>query len=287
MSRACYQVAVGLALAFGAAAPAWADAQPGLTAFQAGRFAEAVQSWEDAAAAGDAAAALYLGAAFDTGQGVPQDYARALDWYRRAAEAGNVVGMFNAGIMYDAGRGAAQEPAEAARWYARAAAKGFGRAEYNLALMCEAGSGVTKDRARAIRLYQAAAGHGIAAARFHLAQLGVASPGGIPEAARRDAPRDDGGMQAFDQAQRLLLARDPAATQRAAALFRQAADGGNPLAQYDLGYCYEHGIGIGADMSEAVRWYRLAAAKAPNATMRAMAEAGVNGALTKVSHAQR
>ena len=94
-------------------------------------------------------------------------------------------------------------------------------------------------------------------------------------------------MGAFDQAQKLFLARDPAAAQRAAALFRQAAEGGNSLAQYDLGYCYEHGIGVAVDASEAIRWFRLAAAKAPNGTMRALAEAGVSEATTRISHAQR
>ena len=264
--------------------PARADERPGLDAYEAGRFAEAVQSWQAAALAGDAKAALYLGAAYDTGMGVAQDYGQALAWYQRAAEAGSAVGMFNAGVMYDAGRGVAQDPTQAAAWYGRAAAQGFGRAEYNLALMNEAGSGVPQNRDRAIQLYEAAAGHGIAAARMHLAQLGVVVANrSVPQVRRAD----DGGMQAFQQAQQLFLARDPVTSQRAAVLFRQAADQGNPLAQYDLGYCYEHGIGVSADMAEAIRWFRLAAEKAPNATMRGLAEAGVVDATAKISHAQR
>ena len=283
LQRAAIGLLAAVTIVVGTAgAPARADERPGLEAFQAGRFAEAVQSWQEAAGAGDFKAALYLGVAYDTGFGVAQDYRQALDWYQRAAEAGSVVGAFNAGIMYDAGRGVAQDPAKAAEWYQRAAAQGFGRAEYNLALMSEAGSGVPKDRARAIQLYKAAAAHGVPAARLHLAQLGIraASAGVVRHP-------DDGGMLAFEQAQRLFLARDPVASQRAAALFRQAADAGNALAQYDLGYCYEHGIGVPADTSEAIRWFRQSAAKASNPTMRAMAEAGVVDATTKISHAQR
>ena len=264
-------------------APARAE-ESGLQAFQAGRFAEAVQSWEAAAGRGDATAALYLGVAYDTGRGVAQDYRQALAWYQRAGEAGSVTGMFNAGVIYDAGLGAAPDPAKAASWYQRAAAQGYGRAEYNLGLMSEAGSGIPQDRGRAIQFYRAAAAHGIAAAQAHLAQLGVPlAKAGVVVA----PPGDNGGLQAFERAQHLFLTRDPATAQQAVSLFRQAAEAGNPLAQYDLGYCYEQGIGVPADIPEAVRWFRMAAAKAPNATIKALAEAGVVDATAKVSQAQR
>ncbi len=137
----------------------------GMAAFDARDPAQAVQRWRTAALAGDPEAALFLGAMYDTGQGVEQDYAQALAWYRRAAEAGSAVGLFNVGVMYDAGRGVARDPAEAAHWYARAAGKGYGRAEYDLALLYQTGSGVERDPARARRLFQAAARHGISAAR--------------------------------------------------------------------------------------------------------------------------
>jgi TPR repeat protein len=37
------------------------------------------------------------------------------------------------------------------------------------------------------------------------------------------------------------------------------ADKGHPSAQSNLGYLYENGLGVAIDLSEAVRWYRLAA----------------------------
>lgn len=145
--------------------PAPEEVAHGLAAFDDSHPGQAAQRWQAAALAGDPEAALYLGAMYDTGQGVGQDYAQALAWYRRAAEGGSPIGMFNVGVMYDAGRGVARDPAEAAHWYAEAASKGYGRAEYDLALMYEAGSGVQRDPARARQLFLAAAQHGIAAAR--------------------------------------------------------------------------------------------------------------------------
>ncbi len=258
--------ALVLAALLAPVAPCRADTRPGLAHFQAGQFAEAFEDWRRAAGDGDARAALLVGVMYDTGQGVAQNYAEALSWYRRAAEAGSPSGMFNVGVMFDAGRGTARDPQEAARWYDRAAAAGFGRAEYNLGLMYQDGSGVRRDRAHAVRLFQAAARHGIAAARLHLAELGVASGGAVQDGG-------DPSMQDFRHAQSRLLLRGSAEMARAAELFRHAAEQGDALAQYDLGYCYENGLGTPVDPLQAFRWYRRSAAEAREAGLRALADA--------------
>ena len=225
---------VGALLTLTLITPSRADTNSGLDDFRNGRFAEAFEAWQAAAAAGDANGALFAGVLSDTGEGVTQDYDQALTFYRRAAELGSAAGAFNVGVMYDAGRGVAPDPQQAAIWYARAAAKGFPRAEYNLALLYEAGTGVPRDRAAAIAFYTKAAAHGIPAARMHLRQLGQTFAGPV-------RPVEDVAMRDFHRAQQLLLARGPAEASHAAELFHSAADQHNALAEYDLGYCYEHG----------------------------------------------
>ncbi len=253
--------------------PARADTAAGLADFQNGRFAEAFQQWTGAAAAGDSRGALFVGVLYDTGLGVGQSYRQALDWYRRAADAGNAAGMFNVGVMYDAGRGVAQDPAQAASWYERAAAKGFGRAEYNLALLYQAGVGVRASRTRAIQLFKRAVDHGVTAAQGHLQQLGVRQPGQPNTAA--SARGADAAMAEFQQAQQLLLARGPADAAQAADLFRRAAKRGNALAEYDYGYCYEHGLGVPRDPAQAYAWYQRAVSHATDEAVRSIALAGV------------
>lgn len=263
--------------------PARADTASGLENFQNGRFAEAFQQWTEAAAAGDARGALFVGVLYDTGLGVGQSYPQALEWYRRAAGAGNATGMFNVGVMYDAGRGAPPDPAQAAIWYERAAAKGVGRAEYNLALLYQAGTGVRASRSRAIQLFRRAADHGITAAGAHLQQLGVQQLGvqqpGLQQPGQRSAAvavrAGDPAMADFQQAQQLLLARGPADAARAADLFRRAAERGNALAEYDYGYCYEHGLGVQRDPEQARAWYQRAASHATDGAVRSIALAGV------------
>ena len=253
-----------LAGSLAAAAPA---AAPGLTEFRQGRFAEALHDWQQAADAGDARAALYVGVLYDSGLGVPQDARQAMAWYRRAAAAGSAPGAFNVGVLYDAGQGVPQDASQAATWYARAAAQGFARAQYNLALMYEAGSGVPRSTARAIALYTSAARGGISAARAHLETLGH------PFAEPAQKPAED-SMQDFRRAQQILLNRGAAEAGEMAGLFRRAADKHNPLAEYDLAYCYEHGMGVAADHAQAQLWYRRAVVDTPEGSLRAIAEAG-------------
>ncbi len=257
-----------------------ANGDPGLTYFQHGQFAEAFQTWRAAADAGDAQAGLYLGALFDTGLGVQQDSAKALDWYKRAAAAGSATAMFNVGVMYDSGRTGRPDPAAAADWYGKAAARGQGRAEYDLALLYEAGLGVPRDDARAVELFRAAASHGIAAARDHLARLGRPYAGIVKRL-------EDPGMRDFQLAQRILLARGATEAAQAIVLFRRAAQEGNSLAEYDLGYCYEHGIGVPVDPTQAAGLYRHAAAHASDVRIRALADTAAQNMDAQVSQTQR
>ena len=227
-----------LALACGLTDPA--DIGGGLADFSAGRFAEALTAWQAAAQAGDPAGDLYIGVMYDSGQGVAQNYAQALTWYKRAAAAGSAAAAFNVGVFYDNGLGVEQDQREAADWYGRAAARGFARAQYNLALLEQQGDGVPRDRAKAIALFRQAAAQGLTAARAHLAALGQRYAGSTTK------PPQDDAMADFQRAQDTLLSRGAAESASMAALFRHAADRHNAVAEYDLGYCYEHGVGVAA-----------------------------------------
>jgi len=168
--------AAGLALLIFHTTSAFADTVRGDEAFARGYYFTASREWRDSANAGDAAAMLNLGALYDLGHGVPQDFREALSWYRRAAEAGNAAAMFDVGAMYDNGRGTGVDRAEAIKWYAMAAKQGNGRAAYAAATMYRDGDGVPQDTANAIKFFRIAAAAGIGAARANLATLEQGSP---------------------------------------------------------------------------------------------------------------
>ena len=61
-----------------------------------------------AANQGDVIAQYNLGALYDSGEEVPQDYIQAFKWYKLAAEQGDESAQYNIATMYDEGQGVAQ-----------------------------------------------------------------------------------------------------------------------------------------------------------------------------------
>ena len=61
----------------------------------------------------------YLGHMYSTGEGVPQDYGKAVAWYRKAAEQGYAAAQGNLSVMYDSGDGVPQDDVEAYLWLTR------------------------------------------------------------------------------------------------------------------------------------------------------------------------
>ena len=66
-----------------------------------------------------------LGLMNEHGQGVPQDYAKALRQCLRDAERGYVVAYYNLGVMYLRGLGTLQNFVEAYKWFRLAADGGY------------------------------------------------------------------------------------------------------------------------------------------------------------------
>ena len=79
------------------------------------------------------AALTNLGLMYAQGQGVEQDFGRALDCYRQAAEHGVPQAQSNLAVMYAHGQGVAQDFAQAHKWYRAAAEQGLPYAQTNLA----------------------------------------------------------------------------------------------------------------------------------------------------------
>ena len=269
-------------------------------AFAAGDYRAALRDWSAAAAAGDVSAMSGVGALYDTGHGVPQDFATALSWYRRAAEAGNVSAMFSTAAMYDNGRGTAVDRSEAIHWYSMAAERGNGRAAYDLGVIYRNGDGVARDTKSAVHFFRLAAAAGIQAARPNLAALGQGRTP-APLAAARSQPLPAGPVPAptdqqadeIGRFQKAALDRSeaghlsPAASRALLSKLDQDARNGNSLAEYDLGYVYEHGVGVPRDPVKSYVDY-LKAATSPDAAVNAVARKGaadLGNRLTPDQHA--
>ena len=58
---------------------------------------------------GNAGAQVSLGLMYARGEGVPQDYEKAVEWWSRAAEQGNSRAQFKLGLVYSNGEGVPQD----------------------------------------------------------------------------------------------------------------------------------------------------------------------------------
>lgn len=147
------------------------DFQLGLSAYERGDYAEAMNQWLPLAERGDPEAQYRIGRLYYYGRGVGQDYAQAGEWYLRAAEQGHARSQSNVGVMYEEGRGFAADDEQAARWYAKAAEQGRAVSQSNLGVMYEEGRGVVQSDQRAAELYSAAAKNGNAEAQYRLGRM--------------------------------------------------------------------------------------------------------------------
>jgi localization factor PodJL len=118
---------------------------------------EAIKWLNQAAAKGQAVAQYRLGTAYERGQGVPADGAKAAHWYKLAAAQGNRKAMHNLAVAYASGTAGKKNMAEAARWFARAAALGLTDSQFNLAVLYERGDGVPQSLLDAYKWYTIAA----------------------------------------------------------------------------------------------------------------------------------
>ena len=70
-----------------------------------------------------------LGALYDYGRGVAQDYVEARKWYLKAAVQGDAGAHFGLGSLYFRGHGVAQDYTMAYVWFNISAAQGFAAAK--------------------------------------------------------------------------------------------------------------------------------------------------------------
>lgn len=193
-------------------------------------YAAAAEWFAIAAEKGNPFSQNALAECYENGWGIDQDISKALLWYRSSAELGYVPAYRNLGRVFADGIGVEKNDRKAFDWYSRAAEKEDVESQYRVGIAFLTGKGVVNSQEYGIEwLTKAAdAGHAKAmrAIASHYYQNG-------------DPKRGDLEM--------------------AAAWYKKAAQGGDVVAQYNLGTMFEKGDGIDRDKDLAINWYRQAA----------------------------
>lgn len=114
-----------------------ADFQTGVEAFGRGDYQTAFQEFQVLAMQGHVDAQNNLGVLYNTGKGIPQNYAEAAHWYLLAAERGHPDAQTNIAVLYAEGAGVPQDWLHAYAWFNLAAAQGIDVARTNRDLIAE------------------------------------------------------------------------------------------------------------------------------------------------------
>ena len=89
-------------------------------AWQAGHYADAINTAQEQAAKGDASAQALLGKAYYEGVGVARNYSTALYWTQKAVAQNHPDAIFILGLMYEYGRGVNQDLDRAVKLFDKA-----------------------------------------------------------------------------------------------------------------------------------------------------------------------
>lgn len=101
-----------------------------------------------------------LGVSYEQGDGIDQDYEKAVYWYKKAADQGYAKAQYNLGVCLFNGYGTAADHKEAARLFLLSAEQGDMYAQFNIAVCYFNGVGVEKNMLLALKWLQKAADQG-------------------------------------------------------------------------------------------------------------------------------
>lgn len=224
------------------------DYNLGTKAFRSKNYHLALTWLKPLADQGHASAQSHIGYMYEYGCGVPRDYREAMRWYLLAADQGDTYSQMNLAEMYEKGWGVAPDDQMAAQWYGKAADLGDRQGQLHFATMYRDGRGVARDFKQAEKWFGLAADQGSAWAQMSLGVLYAHGGDGLP----------------LDY-------------NKAVDWFRKAAEGEEPIAEYNLGWAYEAGLGVAKNLDQAIEWYQKAADHGDKLARRRLDELSGNG----------
>jgi len=209
--------------------------QLGRSHYFAKRFVEAADCFTDSAEKGDHRSQDYLGRMYHDGQGLAQNYEKAIFWLEKAAAQDNPNSSYDLGKIYRDGKLVKKDNKKAVIFFKKAASKYNTDANVELGHHYGAGWGVKKDLKKAFDYYlEAAHAYGNDDGRANYA---------VAHAYEHGLGVDKDIKQAFTY-------------------YEKAALQGYALAQHQLGYFYYYAhneLGIEQDCEASFHWYSEAA----------------------------
>jgi hypothetical protein len=224
--------------------------------------AAAVQWFRAASDQGSAEATAWLGQAYLEGRGVHMDKAQGLKLIRQAADSNDRVGLRMMGEAYVSGNGVNRDYAKAAGFLSQAVQQGEPDSYHLLARLYWKGLGVKSDLPKSLDLLKQGTALGDSWAQYYLGQYYEYSGNETLAFKLYLDSANQGNRKAaylvgLRYAEGKGLEKDHA---KAFTYFKVSASKGETLAQRELAWASEFGLGTAVNLVTAYYWYSLAKA---------------------------
>ncbi|MGX9134796.1 tetratricopeptide repeat protein [Rummeliibacillus sp. JY-2-4R] len=181
--------------------------------------------YEVAAKSGNCDAIYWLGNFYYDGKVVKENWEKTFECYKEAAKMGHADAMNNYADMYFRGEYVKKDDRRAYELFSLAAERGVPESMYTLGYMYENGVGTEQDLAKS---------------KFWFTQSALAGDVFAANRLGHEAFQDGRGEDAMRW-------------------YQMAADQQDVDGEFNLGFCYESGIGTPINMKKAKHWYQKAA----------------------------
>lgn len=251
------------------ATTAHADLRSAEETYKKGDFAGALAQYEEAAAAGSAAANCGLANLYMNGYGVPFDHHKAVELLLKGAKAGDTECALKLWTHYAMGDGAPANAKERLHWQQIAADDGEPNSQLFMGMLyAQDEQGTPADYAKAFFYLEKAAKQGVSMAQLLLGMMyrdGQGVPANPEKAVwwLQQAVAQNNGRAAYNLGLLLYQGAKGVPKDEAGAFrnFHIAAENGNANALYYLASMYHQGIGTPVDDAMAFK-YAVAARNA-------------------------
>ena len=212
--------------------------------------------WLEKAAPHEADAMYILAKCYLKGRGTRHNTQNGMDWMRRAAENGNPFAQLDLAKRYRRGKDVTKDESIAFRWLQKAAGQGIAEADNLLGIFYGNGIGVKEDMDKAFMWFKKAAEQDYSWGYFNLGECYQSAGNNTQAISCFQKAADKGIADAFVK---LGYFEESRHKEKAFSLYKKAANVGLPEGRYNLGRCYELGIGTDKDEFAAESCYRKAA----------------------------
>ncbi|WP_156914266.1 tetratricopeptide repeat protein [Paucisalibacillus globulus] len=187
----------------------------------------------------------------------------AFDWFKLSATVGNADALYMLGNYYFMGKVVEQDLEKTYYCYKSAAEKGHADALNNFADMYLRGEYVEKDEKKALKIFKLAAEKEVPEAMYTLGYMYENGVGTIVdlEESREWFIKSAHAGDVFAANRLGHEAVENGRGEEAISWYQMAAESGDSYGEFNLGLCYENGIGTTVNLKKAKNWYKRAALK--------------------------